>query len=80
MEQAGLIGAELANGRKDGYSFRYVIVGANNVGAPAKYELAAIPVDYGRTGTRSFYRDADGVLHGGDHQGAVGTSLDPKIE
>jgi hypothetical protein len=80
MEQAGLIGAELANGRKDGYSFRYVIVGANNVGAPAKYELAAIPVDYGRTGTQSFYRDADGVLHGSDHQGAVGTSLDPKIE
>lgn len=80
MEQAGLIGAELANGRKDGYSFRYVIVGANNVGAPAKYELAAIPADYGRTGTMSFYRDADGVLHGGDHQGAVGTSLDPKIE
>jgi hypothetical protein len=80
MEQAGLVGTALASGRKDGYSFRYVIVGANNVGAPAKYELAAIPTDYGRTGTQSFYRDADGVLHGGDHQGAVGTSLDPKIE
>ena len=79
-EQAGLVGRELAGGRKDGYSFRYVIVGANNSGAPAKYELAAIPVEYGRTGTRSFYRDAAGVLHGGDHQGAVGTVLDPKVE
>ena len=79
-EQAGLVGKELADGRKDGYSFRYVIVGANNSGAPAKYELAAIPVEYGRTGTRSFFRDAAGALHGGDHQGAVGTVLDPKVE
>lgn len=78
--QAGFVETELAAGRKDGYSFRYVIVGANNSGAPAKYELAAIPVEYGRTGTRSFYRDASGVVHGGDHQGAVGTVLDPKVE
>ena len=79
-DQAGLVGTELAVGRKDGYSFRYVIVGANNLGAPAKYELAAIPLEYGRTGTRSFFRDASGVLHGGDRRGAVGTDLDPKIE
>jgi len=79
-DRAGLVGTELGAGRKDGYSFRYVIVGANNSGAPAKYELAAIPVEYGRTGTRSFFRDASGVLHGGDHQGGVGTVLDPKIE
>jgi hypothetical protein len=79
-EQAGLVEADLAAGRKDGYSFRYVIVGANDSGAPAKYQLAAIPVEYGRTGTRSFFRDESGVLHGGDHQGAVGTQLDPKVE
>ena len=77
---AGLLGPELAAGRKDGYFFRYVIVGASDVGAPAKYEVAAIPIEYGRTGTRSFFRDTSGVLHGGDRQGAVGTSLDPKIE
>jgi len=79
-DRAGLVGVELAGGRKDGYSFRYVIVGANDVGAPAIYELAAIPVEYGRTGTKSFFRDSTGALHGGDHQGAVGTLLDPKIE
>jgi hypothetical protein len=79
-DQAGLVGSELGAGRKDGYSFRYVIVGGNNVGAPAKYELAAIPTEYGRTGTRSFFRDASGVLHAGDHQGAVGTVMDSKIE
>ena len=78
--QAGLIEKELADGHKDGYMFRYVIVGASDTGAPAKYELAAIPVEYGRTGTRSFYRDASGVVHAADHRGAVGTQLDPKAE
>ena len=79
-ERAGLVEAGLASGRKDGYSFRYVIVGANDVGAPAIYELAAIPVEYARTGTRSFFRDGTGALHAADHQGAVGTLMDPKIE
>jgi len=80
VEGAELVSAELASGRKDGYAFRYVIVGANNSGAPAKYELAAIPVAYGRTGMISYYRDASGILHGGDHKGAVGTAADPKLE
>jgi hypothetical protein len=78
--QAGLMEKELADGRKNGYLFRYVIVGASDSGAPAKFELAAIPVEYGRTGTRSFYRDPAGVIHAGDHQGGVGTQLDPKVE
>lgn len=79
-DKAGLVGDQLAAGRKDGYSFRYVIVGANTSGAPAKYELAAIPAEYGRTGMRSFFRDSNGLLHAGDHQGAVGSLLDPKVE
>lgn len=78
--QAGLVDSELASGRKDGYSFRYVIVGANDVGAPAIFQLAAVPIEYGRTGTLSFFRDGAGVLHGADHQGAVGTLMDPKVE
>ena len=79
-DQAGLIEKELADGRKNGYLFRYVIIGANDSGAPAKYEIAAIPVEYGRTGAKSFYRDSSGTLHAADHQGAVGTQLDPKVE
>ncbi len=79
-DHAGLIDGELASGRRDGYYFRYVIVGANEVGAPAIYQLAAIPIEYGRTGTRSFFRDGTGVIHAGDHQGGVGTLLDPKAE
>lgn len=79
-EKAGLLGEELSNGRKEGYIFRYVIVGANTSGAPAKYELAAIPAEYGRSGTRSFFRDSSGVLHAADRHGAVGSVVDPKLE
>ena len=79
-EAAGLLEADLAKGTKDGYVFRYVIVGANDVGAPAKYELSATPLRYGTTGRRSFFRDSNGVFHAADHQGAVGSETDPKAE
>jgi len=76
---AGLIDSGLAAGMKNGYALRYVIVGASTVGAPAKYELSAIPLNYGRTGKRSFFRDSSGALHGADRKGAVGSESDPKV-
>jgi hypothetical protein len=79
-EAAGLLDSDLAKGIKDGYTFRYVIAGASDVGAPAKYELSATPLRYGQTGRRSFFRDAHGVIHAADRQGAVGTETDPKTE
>ena len=78
-EAAGLVESDLAAGMKNGYSFRYVIVGGSGLGAPAKFELAATPLSYGRTGHRSFFRDATGTLRGADHKGAVGTSSDPRL-
>jgi len=79
-EAAGLLDADLAKGTKDGYVFRYVIVGASDIGAPAKYQLSATPLRYGQTGRRSFFRDASGVIHAADRQGAVGSETDPKAE
>jgi hypothetical protein len=79
-EAAGLLDAVYASGAKDGYTFRYVIVGAGTIGAPAKFELAATPQTYGRTGRRSFFRDSGGGLHAADRQGAVGSAADPKVE
>ena len=80
MEAAGLLDADLAKGVKNGYAFRYVIVGASTVGAPAKYELSATPIRYGRTGRRSFFRDSNGGLHAADRQGAIGSEGDPRAE
>jgi hypothetical protein len=79
-DAAGLIDSDLATGMKNGYSLRYVIVGASTLGAPAKYELSATPLHYGRTGQRSFFRDSNGGLHGADRKGAVGSDADPKVE
>ena len=70
-DKAGLVDPELAAGLKGGYSYRYVIVGASTSGAPAKYEVAAIPAEYGRTGQRSFFYDSSGVMHAGDHKGSI---------
>ena len=79
-DAAGLLEGDLLSGVRSGYRFRYVISGGNSVGAPAKYEVAATPETYGRTGRRSFFRDTNGVVHGADHQGAVGSELDPRVE
>jgi hypothetical protein len=65
---------------KNGYAFRYVIVGASSSGAPAKFELAATPQKYGRTGRRSFFFDVAGGLHGADRQGAMASDRDPRAE
>jgi hypothetical protein len=78
-EAAGLLAGDLATGMKNGYSYRYVIVGASSLGAPAKFELAATPLNYGRTGKRSFFRDAAGTFRGADRQGAVGTASDARL-
>jgi len=79
-EAAGLVDSDLANGVTNGYSIRYAILGASTLGAPAKYELAATPQQYGRTGRRSFFRDSNGGLHAADRRGAVGSETDPKLE
>ena len=79
-EAAGLIDSDLSNGIKNGYAIRYVVVGASTLGAPAKYEVAATPLQYGRTGLRSFLRDSNGGLHAADRQGSVGSETDPKVE
>ena len=78
-QSANIVAGNLAAGMKNGYSFRYVIVGASGLGAPAKFELAATPLNYGRTGHRSFFRDSAGTLRGADRQGAVGAASDPRL-
>jgi len=84
-EAAGLIDADLSGGTKDGYAIRYRIVPAGSnlpeedANQAAKFELAATPIEYGKTGRRSFFLDSGGILRGADKQGAVATSADPRI-
>ncbi len=78
-EAAELVDKNLAAGEKDGYRFRYRILPQPG-GAPAGFELAATPAEYGKTGRRSFFLDAAGKLHGADKGGAVANEDDPVIE
>jgi hypothetical protein len=79
-EAAGLLDAELAASKKGGYLYRYRVVPARGEAGEPGFELAATPVEYGKTGRRSFFLDASGTLRGGDKQGAVATASDPPIE
>ena len=78
-EQASLVDAGMASGRKDGYSFRYRIL-PDAAGNDTAFELAATPQKYPDTGKRSFYMDSAGKVHGTDKQGVVATFEDPLID
>lgn len=79
-EAAGLLDNELVTGARNGYTFRYVISGGSALGAPAKYEISATPVDYPRTGVKSYFRDTGGAIHAADHHGQLGSASDPVVE
>ncbi len=79
-DAAGLVDAELASSSKGGYVFRYRILPAADENGEPRFELAAAPSDYGKTGRRSFFLDARGVLRGADKHGEVATAADPPIE
>jgi hypothetical protein len=84
-EAAGLVDADLAAGKKNGYEIRYRVLPAegslpeDEANQAAKFELAATPTQYGDAGKKSFFLDSAGVLRGDDKKGAVATSEDPRI-
>lgn len=78
-EQANLVNEHLAAGSQGGYRFRYRIVPAAD-GSDEKFEIAAAPEEYAKTGRRSFFLDAQGKIHSADKQGAVATAEDPLFE
>jgi hypothetical protein len=77
-DQASLVDKELAGGNSGGYQFRYTIVPDSN-GNDTNFELAATPEDYGKSGQRSFFLDAEGKVHGADKHGMVAEPDDPLI-
>ncbi len=87
-EQASLIDATLATGSVGGYRFQYRVIAAppepSDGAEPArpgdpKFELAATPENYGKSGRRSFLLDGAGKLHGADKNGQMATTDDPAV-
>lgn len=57
---------------KTGYKFDLTVSGD-------KFELSAVPLEYGKSGTLSFFIDQTFILRGGDRSGAAATASDPPI-
>ena len=57
---------------KSGYKFEVTVVGD-------KFEVFGVPVEYGKTGIKSYYLDKTYILRGGDKNGALASSSDPPI-
>jgi hypothetical protein len=55
-----------------GYKFDLTVSGD-------KFEITAVPVEYGKTGSLSMFMDQTHVLRGGDHNGAAATAADPVL-
>jgi hypothetical protein len=45
-----------------------------------KFEATAVPIEYGVTGTLSYFIDESGVLRGGDHGGGAATLADQPVD
>jgi hypothetical protein len=75
---ASLVSALLAAGDSDGYSFRYRMISPPDAGDP-RFEVMATPDDYGKSGRRSFFRDAEGNVHSSDKKGVPASPDDPTL-
>jgi hypothetical protein len=75
-DQAEMVSAALAAGSDGGYSFRYKLTGGAD-SSSEHYVIEAVPQDYGTSGRESFFRDADGKVHGADNHGAAADADDP---
>jgi hypothetical protein len=45
-----------------------------------KFEITAVPIEYGKTGRTSFFVDESKVVRGGDHGGGPATISDKPVQ
>jgi hypothetical protein len=65
--KAGLVPKDLTQGH--GYKIDLTVSGT-------RYEITAVPLEYGKSGKLSFFLDESGVLRAGDHGGGPATISD----
>jgi hypothetical protein len=69
--KAGLISKELLE--NSGYKIDLIV-------SPNRFEISAVPAEYGKTGKLSFFLDESSVLRAGDHGGGAATIADKPIQ
>ncbi len=55
----------------DNYGYKFEVTASGD-----HFEATAVPVEYGKTGKRSFFVDQSGVVRGDDHNGGPANALD----
>ena len=70
LVEMGLISKDMLE--SSGYRFEISVSGD-------KFEVSAVPLEYGKTGTMSLFMDQTRVMRGGDRNGAAATVSDPQI-
>ena len=79
LANAGLIDAELGSGQRSGYRFN-ILPMYGSITSPATFSVSAWPIEYRRTGRRSFGMRADCLIRGDDHLGGFDQHNDPVID
>lgn len=79
LRQAGMIDGAIASGEKYGFVYTLVVSPYTPPNTPANYAIRAVPRIYRKSGLRSYFSDASGVIHGADKRGLPAEQNDPII-
>lgn len=71
LVSAGLVGKEMS----EKYGYRIEVSASSD-----KFQITAVPLEYGNTGRLSFFMDESHVLRAGDHGGGAATLSDQPVE
>ncbi|MEP6740972.1 MAG: DUF3352 domain-containing protein [bacterium] len=71
LATAGMISKEPID--RYGYKIDLIVSGS-------KFEVSAVPLEYGKTGRLSYFVDESAMVRGGDHGGGPATISDPPIQ
>ncbi len=73
----GLLESNLALGERNGYKF---VLSATNATpqSPPLFQITATPLQYPKSGRKSFYYNQEGLIHAADVGGAIATINEPE--
>lgn len=85
LAAASLIDRKLATGTKSGYRFTVELTSEGAAAgefeqSPGGFAVTCVPVDYRRSGKRSFFVDETSVVRGADNVGMPSSASDPPLE
>jgi hypothetical protein len=78
LTSAGFLDQTLSSGEKYGYRFNVVAISATSQSGQ-QFRATATPLQFPKSGRKSFYSDQSGLIHAADIGGAVATVNQPEF-